>query len=529
MPLSSTASLFGDDPSRRVELAQTLEERQSTELVIALVGPIGSGVTTTGEMLSDILRSRYGYQVPGIIKLSKIIRTEAFRVGGQPAGRERLAVYIDDMQTIGNRLREKFGPRYLAEKAIEQITRQRQSVGGYRDSDGRRLVQPVRAAYIIDSIKNIEEYQLLRQVYGQSLLLFGVFAPDELRRERLVTNGTDDKAVDRIFQRDEGEDQTFGQKTRDTFGEADFFICNDTRRSTLHDKLERYLHILFGTGIHTPTYAETAMFEAEAAALNSACLSRQVGAALISDKGELIGIGWNDVPRAGGGLYREDHSHSLDPATGKIEDHDFRCFKWQGGHCQNERRRRRIIDEILLESKHKGLLTSPAQENRLRAILVKSGVNAVIEYSRSIHAEMEAILSVAREGKHSLVGARLFTTVYPCHNCARHIVAAGISEVVYIQPYRKSLAIELHGDAISETGSSGAGGREKVVFRQYDGVAPQNFQRLFKPVGPRKHNAVYTRPNPATALPLFRIPLDGFADYEDKIIADLEQKERAPL
>lgn len=39
-------------------------------------------------------------------------------------------------------------------------------------------------------------------------------------------------------------------------------------------------------------------------------------------------------------------------------------------------------------------------------------------------------------------------TTFPCHYCARHIVAAGIYEVQYIEPYPKSKALQLHADAI---------------------------------------------------------------------------------
>ncbi|MFD2579396.1 deaminase [Novosphingobium colocasiae] len=55
-----------------------------------------------------------------------------------------------------------------------------------------------------------------------------------------------------------------------------------------------------------------------------------------------------------------------------------------------------------------------------------------MNFSRSVHAEMEAIVSVARIGKGSTVESTLYTTTFPCHNCARHIVAAGITRVVFL-------------------------------------------------------------------------------------------------
>ena len=135
---------------------------------------------------------------------------------------------------------------------------------------------------------------------------------------------------------------------------------------------------------------------------------------------------------------------------------------------------------------------------------------------------MEAILSVAREGRHSLVGATLYTNTYPCHNCARHIVAAGITKVFYIQPYLKSLATQLHEDVITELPDSPG----MVVFRQFDGVAPRSFMSLFRPEAPRKEQGRLARVAREFAVPTFRSPLDARRDYEDQVIAELAEKEQ---
>ncbi len=157
----------------------------------------------------------------------------------------------------------------------------------------------------------------------------------------------------------------------------------------------------------------------------------------------------------------------------------------------------------------------------LRDLLSGTDVDSLIEFSRSIHAEMEAMLSVARNGRGSLLNSTLYTTVYPCHNCARHIVASGIKSVVYVEPYDKSLAINLHSDAITEN----SGDNSKVVFRQYDGVAPRNFNRLFTIAGSRKANGKARAIDRKQAKPLFRIALDALTEYEAKVIADLASKE----
>jgi hypothetical protein len=60
-------------------------------------------------------------------------------------------------------------------------------------------------------------------------------------------------------------------------------------------------------------------------------------------------------------------------------------------------------------------------------------------------------------------------------NCTRHIMAAGIRRVIYIEPYAKSRASDLHPDEISvdrvEEG--------KVPFLPFVGVGPRRYFDLF--------------------------------------------------
>ncbi len=46
------------------------------------------------------------------------------------------------------------------------------------------------------------------------------------------------------------------------------------------------------------------------------------------------------------------------------------------------------------------------------------------------HAELNAILNHGRAG---LEGARVYTTLFPCNECAKAIIQSGIREVIYLQ------------------------------------------------------------------------------------------------
>src|SRR5205823_3178642 len=133
---------------------------------------------------------------------------------------------------------------------------------------------------------------------------------------------------------------------------------------------------------------EQFMFHAFASSLSSGALGRQVGAVLVAPTREVLGVGWNDVPKGGGGLYRAG------------EHYDQRDI-----HADRD--------------------------------------------SVNVHADqiLEEMLAAARIGA-SPRDATLYTTTFPCHQCARLIVTAGIRKVVYIEPYPKSRALDLHRDAI---------------------------------------------------------------------------------
>lgn len=50
------------------------------------------------------------------------------------------------------------------------------------------------------------------------------------------------------------------------------------------------------------------------------------------------------------------------------------------------------------------------------------------KYPYVVHAEVNAILNATQ----NLKNARLYVTLFPCHECAKMIIQAGIREVVYV-------------------------------------------------------------------------------------------------
>ncbi|QWG15502.1 hypothetical protein KMZ29_13035 [Bradyrhizobium sediminis] len=485
-----------------------VEDRKTDELVLGFVGPIGSGISYCAKMFSEVLKSQFGYEGKSH-KVSGIINQNTKVLGEQvvaPTDTRR----TEKLQHYGTRLRQTFGNTYLIEKIVAQINLDRGS--------SESLPKARRHFTIIDSIKHPDEVKRLREVYGETFWLIGIFAPDEVRRGRIIAEGHNENYVVEIFKRDEDEGLKSGQRVRDAMFLADFFIRNDgDNDKNLRRTVDRFLDVMFAIGVQTPTRDESAMYGATSAAAESACLSRQVGAVIANTDGDIIGMGNNDVPKFGGGLYSQDDG-----------DGDHRCFQWRGKICHNDFRKEEILSRIAVALGEAGIFDSksgtvdPKRQAKAIDVLHSSDVRNLIEFSRAVHAEMEAIISVARNGKAGLIGGTLYSTTFPCHSCARHIVAAGIKRVIYIEPYTKSLALNLHEDTISIHESDHT---KKVVFLQYEGVAPRNMIRLFKDRGDRKKDGKLLLTNRLEAKPVSLAPLDGFEARERLVVARLTKIE----
>jgi len=348
----------------------------SLELVIGVVGYAGAGCSTICARLELFLQDQ-GYQVE-IIKLSHLI-AKRFDVDVVPsvthgvhAGRSRFDRSAG-LQNWGDRLREQYCHEAVAALAVAEIMNLRGSseVGGSK------------RAFILDSLKHSAEVDLLRKVYDQSFRLVAVHCERPERERRLIGvpprsmvkyAGVERGRVLSYMDRDEkDQDRKYGQQVREAFYLADFFVNNNASPETdvmLSDDLSRFVGLLLGTGLVRPTKGERAMYHAHAAALQSSCLSRQVGAALVAPDGTVVATGSNEVPKFGGGVYREESNP------------DGRCFRWEwpGGKdcfatgCHNQRKKNCLRDDIgafLAQTLSEGLALGPSIPSLRRVLTLR--------------------------------------------------------------------------------------------------------------------------------------------------------------
>ena len=329
----------------------------------------------------------------------------------------------------------------------------------------------------------------MRSVYGKQFILVSAYGSSENRKSILQgrqkksnpTKNPDHDAsskAEQLIERDASETHKFGgQQLRDTFHLADVFIDGISKQN-MDLKLSRFIRAFFGLNTAAPTKDEYGMYAAKSASLRSCDLSRQIGAAIFTSEGEIISQGCNEVPKAFGGTYWD------------LEEPDFRDVKI--GYDPNEEFKRELIrdlierlwdDELLSdEAKSTGSVHKLVDKLTRRAsstgekdgTLVGSSVTDLTEFGRVVHAEMCAICDAARIGR-SVKGSTLYCTTFPCHNCTKHILAAGIRRVVYMEPYPKSKAKELHKNEIEIEKESS----ERVSFVPFLGISPYRYRDIF--------------------------------------------------
>lgn len=463
-----------------------VEQKRIPELFLGLVGAVGTDLDMIGEKLKTSLRN-LNYETE-IISLSSLLKPYLTKLGvPKPTTKEDERINI--LMNAGDKFREiiKNG-NALAVLAMTYVREVREK--NPNNEKGQ--------AYIFKSLKHHQEVEILWEVYGKNFWLVSVYSPRDIRVDNLALtisksyNQLDSSAyrshAEILINRDEFEKgMEFGQNVRDTFPLADVFI--DAGSSKLKEAINRFIELIFGNTFHTPSKEEFGMFYAKASALRSSSLSRQVGSSIMTEEGDVVSTGTNEVPKAGGGLY----DSSSDP--------DGR--EWKMGYDSNDERKKQMLKDLLenlkkleLLDKQKIKYTEEISDKVCSSVLKDIQLMDLTEFGREIHAEMASLMDAARRTI-NVKDCIMYCTTFPCHVCAKHIIASGLKEVVYIEPYPKSLAKELFGDSIIL-------GEEKkknhLNFRSFVGISPRRYIDLFNMADRKKEGKMVPWDNSQTSL-----------------------------
>jgi dCMP deaminase len=121
-----------------------------------------------------------------------------------------------------------------------------------------------------------------------------------------------------------------------------------------------------------------------------------------------------------------------------------------------------------------------SEQGRSAAFCFKSEYNAYTKeknqvHTRSLHAEENAFLQMAKYGSVGIEGGFLFTTASPCELCSKKAYQLGITEIYYIDPYP--------GIAFSHILRGGSKNPSLILF---SGAIGRAFHKLYSPIVPYK-------------------------------------------
>jgi dCMP deaminase len=326
---------------------------------------------------------------------------------------------------------------------------------------------------VIDALRHPYEIRYLRERIS-SYYTFAVSTTENDRKQRLhalqLTNanvGDLDRTEypDRIADAKEYLDLV-KQNIQGCLELADVYISNigadNSSRIELTRQLVRYVSLIQHPGLITPTAVERCMQAALTAKANSGCISRQVGAVVTDEHFSVKAMGWNDVPQGQVPCLLRNIAHLK---KGNFDTDAYSDYE------KSDTKFREIVDSTYA--------VDPETESYLGRNLsycFKKAYNQQTDvknqvHTRSLHAEENAFLQIAKYGGQSISGGYLFTTASPCELCAKKAYQLGISQIFYIDPYP--------GIATSHVLGTGL---KRPKTKLFDGVIGSAYHDLYQPV-----------------------------------------------
>lgn len=338
-----------------------------------------------------------------------------------------------------------------------------------------------RAFIVIDAIRNPFEAKFFRERYA-AFYLISVNAPDEDRKSYLqnVHKFSVDE-FDQLEKRESGktivEDADFiSQNVQRCIEISDIHIFNPRNElennNVLKAQLAWYFALILHPGLTTPTALERVMQIAYTAKSNSGCISRQVGAVVTDKNNSIKAVGWNDVAKG-------QIPCGLRSLPGLLNDFDAITYsEYERNNKDFRNTARKELIKIIDKDGAAGKNLSYCFKDLKNSIDHKG--NQV--HTRSLHAEENAFLQLAKYGSAAIEGGKLFTTASPCELCAKKAYQLGISEIVYIDPYPG-----IAKDHIIEIGEK----PPKLI--QFRGAVGRGYYQLYDPTLPYKDELNYLK------------------------------------
>ena len=336
---------------------------------------------------------------------------------------------------------------------------------------------------VIDALRNPYEVLYFRERYAAFYLL-SINTTNERRIEQLLKkeySTGDIKNIDKKEYPDKSKELRSAFSSQDIercVSLSDIFIVNDAEEYEFYLKrqLVRYIALMKHPGLVPPSHQERIMQIACDAQLNSGCISRQVGAAITDENFSIKAIGWNTVPEGQTPCLLCDLNDLMDGKDASAySEYELKNLKFRA-MLQDIRELYLAKEDNYEKFDLAGMTLSFCFKDIYNALTGKD--NQV--HTRSLHAEENAFLQLAKYGGQPIKDGKLFTTASCCELCAKKAYQLGIKEIYYIDSYPG-----ISQDHIFRNGIN----RPKLIL--FQGVVRRAYERLYTQMLPLKDEMAY--------------------------------------
>lgn len=276
---------------------------------------------------------------------------------------------------------------------------------------------------------------------------------------------------------------------------------------SLAEQWMKFYSLIVRPGLITPSSDERCMSIAYVAKFNSGCISRKVGCTIVDKEYTVQSIGWNDPPstqlpcqmRYADELYSEDN----DEAIKDVKDKIYSKYELTG----NIKNTGKTFVSCLRDNVNKQTVGSLANLGLRYSYCFRSQYNKFTGTkdqvnTRSLHAEENTMLRLAKSGGNGLKDGIMYVTASPCVLCSKKAFQIGIREIVYLDPYT-----DIAPDLILRCGWN------IPKLKAFKGAIGVTFYKLYRPFMPYKDEiAIFDRS--------FQEPL---TDEQRKIQAEIQE------
>lgn len=382
-------------------------------------------------------------------------------------GKKMFRIY----QAWGNNIRQ-YGSAKAQENTNEEISTIARKINAIiKMLEDENIYEKKPTFIVIDAIRNPYEVLYFKERYA-AFYLMSITTDNKIRKNNLYNMDYRDSEIAEL---DTEEYPNKSKALNKSYVEqdiqkcvelSDIFVYNNGKNTEdnveLKEQLIKFFSLVLHPGLVTPSPLERAMQVAYVAKMNSGCVSRQVGAAVTNEGYSIKSIGWNTVPQGQTpcdlccfeDLIKKNDKNAY--SDYELEDEEFRKFL---NSAYDEYKKS--------EYSLKGLPHSFCFKDFYTTM--KNQKNQV--YTRSLHAEENAFLQLAKYGSVGVENGKLFTTASPCELCAKKAYQLGIKEIYYIDIYPGITEKHILGNGIR---------RPKTYF--FHGAIGRAYDSLYNPL-----------------------------------------------